>query len=133
MIQNDIFLSQKVASKFHCEKCDYKCNRKNNFEKHCDTKKHKMIQNDIFLTQKVADKLPEHFSCICGAFYKHRSSLSRHRKMCSIVNKNSNVNEIESVKLLITTIKEIILEKNSKINELTSILNANMNTNPLNY
>ena len=33
----------KVAEKYYCKICDYKCCRKNNFEKHLATAKHKKL------------------------------------------------------------------------------------------
>jgi len=130
MIQNDIFLSQKVASEHYCEKCDYKCSRKNDFDKHCETKKHKMIQNDTLLSQKIAEEFPNHFSCICGKFYSKRPNLYRHRKTCSMVNKTSNMSDTELVKFLITEFKEVILEQSSKMMELAAIpKSANTNNN----
>jgi hypothetical protein len=50
-----------------------------------------------------------------------------------MINKTPNVNDLESVKLLITTVKDIIIEKNNKILELTSIINTNNNNNLLNF
>ena len=135
MIQNDSFLSQKVAGKFHCKKCDYKCSRKNDFEKHCETKKHKMIQIDIHSSQNVAQELSQHFSCVCGKFYSKRPNLYRHKKTCSMANKTSTMNDTELVKYLFTEFKEVILEQSSKMLELASIPktmnnnNCNNNTN----
>ncbi len=38
----------KVATKFYCEICDYECSRKNNFDKHLLTAKHKkQLNTDI--------------------------------------------------------------------------------------
>ena len=51
---------------FLCEKCNYKCCRKNDFEKHLLTMKHK--------AQKCSEKLIEYY-CICGKNYKHKQSL----------------------------------------------------------
>ena len=50
-----------------------------------------------------------------------------------MINKTPNVNDLESVKLLIATVKDIIMEKNNKILELTSIINTNNNNNLLNF
>ena len=35
----------KVAKEYICECCDYKCFRKNDFNKHLSTAKHKKLQN----------------------------------------------------------------------------------------
>ena len=32
--------SSKVVKKFHCEKCDYLCSKKGDFNKHLNTLKH---------------------------------------------------------------------------------------------
>jgi hypothetical protein len=132
-MQDVNFFVAKSSPNFYCEKCDYKCNRKNDFGKHCNTKKHKMLINANNCHKSDPEHLPQHFSCVCGKSYLQKTNLYRHRKACSMVDKKSNVNEIESVKLLITDLKEIILEQNSKILKLTSILNANTNANPLNF
>jgi len=135
MLTNANFLSQKVAGKFHCEKCDYKCSRKNDFDKHCETKKHKMLINANKYDKSCTDDLPQHFSCVCGKFYAQKPSLSRHRKECCMANKTSTMNDTELVKYLFTEFKEVILEQSSKMLELASIPktmnnnNCNNNTN----
>ncbi len=53
---------------YTCIPCNYKTDRKNNYKQHLETKKHK--------------ELTEHKCKACGKFYKHESSLSRHRKEC---------------------------------------------------
>jgi len=130
MLTDANFLVAKSSPKYCCEKCDYKCSKKSNFDKHCDTKKHAMLTNANFLSQKVATKMPDHFSCICGVVYKQKPSLSRHRKTCSMVNKTSNMTDTELVKFLITEFKEVILEQSSKMMEIAAIpKSANTNNN----
>ena len=132
MLTDANFLVAKSSPKYYCEKCDYKCSKKSNFDKHCETKRHKMLTNANFLSQKVAEKIPYHFSCVCGKVYSQKPSLSRHRKTCSVVNKTSNMNDTELVKYLFTEFKEVILEQSSKMLELASIPktnNTNTNTN----
>ena len=75
---------QKIGQKFHCEICDYSSERKSQFERHCDTIKHKrltMIKNDN-------KKVPKCFTCNCGKIYKYQSGISRHKKICSKINEN---------------------------------------------
>jgi hypothetical protein len=69
IIQED--LTSKSSNNFHCEKCDYKCSRKSDYNKHLSTSKH---------TKGVASNV-----CNCGKIYKHRQGLSRHKKKCSII------------------------------------------------
>ena len=68
---------QKVPFKFVCEKCDYYTNRKSQYDRHLQTKKHntyKYLQNTY--TKKF-------HICECGKTYKHRQSLNTHKKNCS--------------------------------------------------
>ena len=58
----------KVADKYYCELCHYKCSRKNNYEKHLATAKHKkqeLSKNRITLDDgKVGKVANEEFVCI---------------------------------------------------------------------
>ena len=44
----------KVAKIFYCEKCDYKCSKKFNFDKHLETEKHKRATNQSCINNDVA-------------------------------------------------------------------------------
>ena len=67
---------QKVGNKFECKTCYYICSNKNDFAKHCLTKKHNAILSGDNAIQTI-------FSCNCGNTYKHRPSYYRHKKNCS--------------------------------------------------
>ena len=50
---------------FVCEKCDYKCFKKSNYDKHLATDKHKWIHFGYILDTKTdfsSEKEPEHIS-----------------------------------------------------------------------
>jgi hypothetical protein len=71
----------KVAQKFYCEKCDYKCSRTNDFNKHCLTAKHLKVTD--LETQLTANSQIENFQCkICNKLYKSRTGLWKHNKTC---------------------------------------------------
>ena len=71
-----IINSPKISKKFICEKCDYKCSKQSEFNKHLSTNKHKNLQNPtIDATQKV-------YECSCGKIYKHSSTLYAHKHKC---------------------------------------------------
>ena len=53
---------------YSCIPCNYKTDRKFNYKQHLESMKHK--------------EKTEHKCKACGKFYKHDSSLSRHRKEC---------------------------------------------------
>ena len=68
---------EKVPFKFTCENCDYYTNRKSQYERHLQTKKHNTytyLQEDL---QKGS------YICACGKSYKHRQSLNTHKKTCT--------------------------------------------------
>jgi len=71
---------KKVAEKspifFYCEKCDYKSNKKSDFEKHLQTIKHNAQKCSKMLTKS------RQYQCHCGKEYKHLQSFNRHQKFC---------------------------------------------------
>ena len=78
-----------------CEICNYDTYSKKDFEKHFLTLKHKRLINANDFTPNDNDVL----ECICGKNYKHASSLCKHKKICSDVNKynllqKNNTNDI---------------------------------------
>jgi hypothetical protein len=72
--------SPKISYKFFCEKCDYKCSKQSEYNKHLTTAKHKKLTN---LTEK-SPKISDEFKCaICEKQYKSRMGLWQHKKKCS--------------------------------------------------
>lgn len=85
--------------KFICEKCDYKCCKRRDFERHKSTLKHKNV--DIMLTN--VDKVAHHnIQCQCGKLYKHRQSLSVHKKKC----------------IVYINLKTLVMEKEKEIEQM---------------
>ncbi len=66
--------------KFICEKCDFKCSKQTNYDKHLVTRKHKMNDNSL---QKDDEKMTKKYDCICGKEYKYRQGLFVHKKICT--------------------------------------------------
>ena len=61
---------------YNCEKCNYKCKNKNDFNKHLITKKH---NKNVDLSKNVSRS----YVCKnCNGEYKHQSSLCKHVKTC---------------------------------------------------
>ena len=71
--------SPKVANKFYCEKCDYVCYKKSDYNKHLSTRKHKRLTN----TYNEVAKNSNEYVCGCGKSYKHRQSLYSHKTKCN--------------------------------------------------
>jgi len=84
------------AKIFYCEKCDFKCFKQSNYDKHLSTRKHKMITNDDQNNDTNRAKL---YMCICGKKYKFRQGLHVHRKKsCTYTEDFITGERIESIK-----------------------------------
>lgn len=72
---------------FECHNCDYITSNKYDYDKHCNTKKHKMailsMDIDNLSTNLSQKSQPNMFKCDCGKTYKDNSGLWRHKKRCS--------------------------------------------------
>jgi hypothetical protein len=87
-------LSQKSQKKYECNLCNYKCSRKNDYDKHIMTRKHINTTKYNGITTKVATTLESSspFTCICGKIYQHRASLYNHSKKCNNVGEKISEN-----------------------------------------
>jgi hypothetical protein len=71
-----------IPPKFVCEKCDYICCKKGDFNKHIQSIKHNTT-NTTNIQQELS------YSCECGKMYTHRASLYNHKKTCLLKNKSA--------------------------------------------
>jgi hypothetical protein len=108
----------EYASKFVCEKCDFICSKKSNFDKHLLTRKHNDDDNSL---QKKFCKLIKKYICECGKEYGHRQGLYTHKKKCDLYIKiienpeeNLDENMIENDNHLIN----IIIKENTEFKKL---------------
>jgi len=127
-------MTQKNAENFICEKCDFVCSKKSNYEKHLLTRKHK---NDDKKEQKNA----EQNVCICGKSFKYRQGLYVHRKTCIDYEKNvtndgfileTEINKkIDSTtdKELKDLVKEVIKQNGELVKTINDIVPKIGNTN----
>ena len=70
-------MTLKNPQNYVCEKCDFICSKKRDYERHISTLKHK---ND----DKKAPKSPKSYDCNCGKSFTHRQGLYVHRKTCKM-------------------------------------------------
>jgi hypothetical protein len=149
MLTNAYPMKENENLIFFCKKCNYTCRKKNHFDRHLSTRKHKnayfMLTNAYQMPEKGIEKgpstssedhsgilfqsnveekptfkkghgnkasssssqksgpfsthildayvgssegpkkgTPTGFKCVCGNFYNHKQSLSRHKRNCSI-------------------------------------------------
>ncbi len=81
-------LGQKRHENFVCEKCNFITSHKTKYDRHINTRKHKM------LTSTDEKRTTALFVCECGKSYKHRQSLSVHKRKCIYLKNNNENNEI---------------------------------------
>ena len=73
----ETFLAEKSrAYRYICEKCEFKCNDKRDYERHLGTAKHHRKQME---TKSAECKI----QCECGKEYSNRSGLFKHKKKCN--------------------------------------------------
>ena len=73
--------------KYYCEKCNYGCSNKKDYEKHILTLKHK---SEKILVNNL-------YNCICGKSYKHRQSYNRHKIKCEYIKEEKIYNDINEI------------------------------------
>ena len=132
-------LTPKTPPKFFCEKCDFKCCKKSEFDRHLNTHKHKLLTNPDNIISK---KTPLKFLCDCGKEYKHRQSLFFHTKTCQSKHHNKegskekedkedpDLSDKEIIKLLIkenSEFKNMILDVVKSIQPNNNITNNTFN------
>ena len=106
--KNDISKSS-CKSKYSCIKCNYSCNKKQHFEIHLLTKKHKTPEKT---EQEEIEKYG--ISCnICNKKYKSYSGLWNHKQKCKEIKNTEQLEEtnqseeLKEIKLLQKEIKEL--------------------------
>ena len=107
--------SSKKLQKFYCKNCDYSTSRKNNYNKHLASKKHKknlfqIVSKSSKSSKKVAKKeIVNNYVCeFCDKTYNSRTSLWRHKKQCEIKfedNVGKDIEKDDNIEL-----KKIVME-----------------------
>jgi hypothetical protein len=140
-MKNTTNYSSTIPPKFVCEKCDYVCCKKGDFNKHLQSIKHNTT-NTTNIQQEFS------YSCECGKMYTHRASLYNHKKTCSLKNNsaietdnvNNSVDHSDKDQLILMLIKqnsELIKETSDFKNIMMEVLkngthNTTNNTNMTN-
>ncbi len=108
-------LGQKRHENFVCEKCNFITSHKTKYDRHINTRKHKM------LTSTDEKRTTALFVCECGKLYKHRQSLSVHKRKCIYLKNNNENNEIEddnSVEQTTDDLKKLVCKLMNENNEI---------------
>ena len=110
MLPTTYNFTPNYADLFLCEKCDFKCCKQCDFNRHILTRKHKknsfgLQTTDIFYAQHTDKKQ----TCECGKQYKHRQSLYKHKQKCEQPQQQSqgeSLNDIVSPEFIMTLLKQ---------------------------
>ena len=120
-------ISKKSLYKFSCEDCHYFTSKKNDYEKHISTDKHKNILN-VYQCLPIDDKETKQRVCECGKKYSCKQSLYVHKKKCKIepnqleVNDQVDINSLD-INLIMQLLKQndefksLMVEQNNKMME----------------
>ncbi len=118
-------------SNYYCEKCDYICFKKYNWNKHLITSKHIKATNDNNLATEKWQKMANRVFCCenCGKEYNDRTGLWRHNKVC-IKNHEKNVSN-STINDKNDKLIEFLMKENKEIKEmiLEIVKNGITNTN----
>ena len=97
-------LTSKNIQIFVCEKCDFKCSKKGDYNRHILTGKHiKLTETNTFLHQKTSEHICEQ----CNKIYKSRVGLWSHKKKCNI---DDSTDKDQLILMLIKQNSELIKE-----------------------
>jgi hypothetical protein len=132
--------SLKIPPTFMCKICVYNTSSKKDYNKHLLTPKHQNASNTAKKGAIIPDIL---FSCHCGKEYKHRQSLTKHKKMCvqetgqetgqeAKQEAKQESNELSDKELIIALLKQtaeqnrLNAEQTAEQNRLTAELHTKM-------
>ena len=124
---------QNMPKNFYCEKCNFVCSKKSNYDKHLLTRKHVNVTN----VTKCYRKNAELIVCeMCNKTYKSRMGLWHHKQKCEqMQNQPPKLNSpsIETSPELVPLLLKQLQECHTQIIDLskngcTNITNNNNNT-----
>ena len=133
---NDNAEYAKSANKtpsFLCKLCDFTSNKKSDYLRHVNTKKHMMVTNDnngnMNGNNLHTKNTPLHECSNCNAKYKHASGLSRHKKICTYIYTYTNENTVVAISDDQTSTSTILVEKQDDMPDMKELIIALMTQN----
>jgi len=138
---------EKREEKYCCKICDYNTSVKFSYDRHTLTTKHlkmvKNVKNETNETKKEKKEKKENMTCECGEVYYSRTTLWRHKKICSlietlVVQSDKTDKKDELIDYLMKEnkeIKELILElaKKDSYNNCNNTVNSHNKAFNLNF
>ena len=128
----------KSSKLFLCKICDYTTSRLSQYNRHLSTDKHKMLTDVDKNIDKKVQKGSNPYLCECGKEYKHRQSLSLHKKKCQnnnsqiVEKKEEDISYKEMFLEMVNQNKEMqktIIDQNKTIQELIPKIGNTTNSN----
>ena len=122
---------EKNLDKYFCEKCDFKCKQKCDWDRHILRPKH---INNFNCKQMEIKKLEKTFICGCGKNFLTNAGLWKHNKKCIQINVEEENENTISPDMIIEIIKQnqefkdLLIEQNKTIIELSKNSNTTNNT-----
>jgi hypothetical protein len=116
--------SEEYSKDFCCKFCDYICYKKQHYNQHLLTNKHK--NNEI---NSVENKIVKNiYDCECGKKYKDRTGLWKHKRTCNLVknlDNNNNNNNNNDITFLTNLVLEVV-KNNSELQKQNQELQIQM-------
>ena len=114
--------SSKTRQIFNCIKCDYKCSKQSDYNKHLLTLKHQKETSELQMDYNLSHTI--NFICGCGNEYKHRQGLWKHKKKCceKMSQKISNNEPQNSEIKLLTNLVLDVVKQNKELTQQNSEL-----------
>lgn len=111
--------TQNTHFKFVCELCDFKSNKKNDYNRHLETIKHRNVTKSYNYAANI-----KKYECLCGKSYKHRQNLYKHKKKCDADAENI-CKEIDNDKISDKELVEFSDIKNISDKTIIHLINQN--------
>jgi len=110
--------TMKVARTLTCEKCNFVCSNKYDFNKHLGTAKHNRIQENTQNATKIyeCDK--------CKKQYRFHSGLWKHKQSCNIQEYTQSINTIDAA-TVVTLLKQNQDFKTMMVDQYTQLQESN--------
>ena len=100
--------SVNSAQKYSCPFCDITCSKKNDWDRHLTTAKHKR-KSGTNIEMKI---LPQNYACNCGKIYSTKSGLWKHNKICDLEKSEKTETSTNNNQLINIILKENMNFKN---------------------
>ena len=125
----DNLVAKRGNKKYYCEKCNYECSKKYNWDKHIATARHNDDYIGDSLVAKSGKKWQQQvFKCeFCNKEYQHRQNLWRHSKKCIKEHEKEEKEEKILSDLDKDELIKTLIEQNAKL--MTILENGTNNTN----